>query len=65
MSSSASQAPKRDRREPLLVADAGAAYRATPADPIEAWIDLMETVQALAPDRPRHSLPPVGGDYRL
>ena len=42
----------RDPREPLLVADAGVSYRATPVDPIAAWLELMEVVEALAPPLP-------------
>jgi hypothetical protein len=36
-------------REPLLVAEAGAPYAAAPADPVAAWLDLMDVVEALAP----------------
>lgn len=36
-------------REPLLVAEAGVACRAEPADPIAAWIELMEVVELLSP----------------
>lgn len=41
------------RREPVLVGEGG--VRFTPAherDPLEAWVDLMEAVEALCPQWP-------------
>ena len=52
MKSSATSKPKADRHEPLLVAEAGVRYEVVPADPIAAWFDLMETVEALCPEWP-------------
>lgn len=52
-------------REPLLVAEGGVPYTAIPdGDPIAAWLDLMETIEALCPEMP----PPeskIWHDYRL
>ncbi len=64
MSSTGTPKPKADRREPLLVAEGGVRYRGVPKDPIAAWLDLMETVEALASRKqvPRRV---VGKDYRL
>ncbi len=48
-----------------LAADGGVAYAPTPAqDPFQAWMDLMEVVEALCPRWPvRPRL--IGGDFRL
>lgn len=64
MNSSRMVKPQPGSREPLLVGEAGVPYRAVPADPIAAWLDLMETVEALASRQvaPGHV---VGKDYRL
>ena len=53
-----------DRREPLLVADAGVPYRATHVDPVAAWLELMDVVEALAPVLPP-SPPLILHDARL
>jgi hypothetical protein len=37
---------------PLIVAEAGVAYTPWHKDPICAWIDLMEVVEALCPRWP-------------
>lgn len=64
MNSSGTPRPKADRREPLLAAEGGMHYHGAPKDPIAAWLDLMDTVEALASrkDVPRRV---VGNDYRL
>lgn len=44
--------PKPERgqpTQPVLVADAGLPYRQPPADPITAWLDLIETIELLHP----------------
>jgi hypothetical protein len=49
----------------LLVAEAGVPYQPGPlADPIAAWLDLMEAVEALCPKWPQQAAP-RGRDYRL
>ena len=46
--------------EPLLVREAGVAYAPVPRlDPLVAWIELMEVVEALCPSWPPR--PPVIG----
>lgn len=46
--------------EPLLVREAGVAYAPLPRpDPLVAWIELMEVVEALCPRWPPR--PPVIG----
>lgn len=64
-SSPASTASPAPREGAPLAASAGAADGLPVApDPIAAWMDLMEAVEALCPrwpDRPR----PAGRDYRL
>ena len=52
-------------RRALLVAEGGVPYRLPPdADPINAWIELMEAVEALCPEWP-HREPSLGGIYVL
>jgi hypothetical protein len=58
--SSSHKASQRDldgRREALLVAEGGAAYAPSRSrDPLQAWVELMEVVEALCarwPERPR------------
>ncbi|WP_162457075.1 hypothetical protein [Pseudoxanthomonas kalamensis] len=52
-------------RGPLLVAEAGPPYRAVPeGDAIAAWLDLMETVEALCPTAPMPE-PTIYRDCRL
>lgn len=52
--------------EPLLVAEAGEAYRALPeGDPVAAWLDLLEAVEALAPASSPAPEPLVLRDCRL
>jgi hypothetical protein len=48
-----------------LAASAGEAH-APPvlAEPVDAWLDLMEVIEALCPRWPTRSLP-TGTDYRL
>lgn len=45
--------------QPVLVASAGLPYRRLPADPIAAWLDLMDTVALLRPARERRVPEPV------
>jgi hypothetical protein len=55
-------------KEPLLVAEAGLPYRTVvEGDPFEAWMDLMEVVEALCPQWPQwpQRAPSIGRDYRL
>lgn len=54
-----------DRREPVLVREGG--VRFTPVherDPLEAWVDLMEAVEALCPRWPART-PTWSGGFRL
>ena len=56
---------KGNARPPQLVAEGGAAYRPSQsADPFAAWMDLMETVEALCPQWPQRAQS-LGGTYRL
>jgi hypothetical protein len=49
----------------LLAAEGGEPYRLREgADPIDAWIELMEAVEALCPEWPQRE-PWVGETYRL
>lgn len=51
--------------DPPLAANVGVPYRALPeGDPLVAWLDLMETMEALCPVWPLHEHRP-GRDYRL
>lgn len=54
-----------DRRSVVLVGDGGVQRLPLPADPIQAWIDLMEVVRMLRP--PGDSRPPSStrGGFRL
>ena len=50
---------------PLLLAEGGVVYAPVlRRDPIEAFIELMEVVEALCPVWPCHDLR-IGTDYRL
>ena len=52
-------------RAMLLVAEGGVPYRLREeADSIDAWIELMEAVEALCPEWPRRE-PSSGGKYLL
>ena len=56
---------KDTKRTPLLVANAGLPYSVRPqGDSIEAWLDLMETLEALCPQLPMQKMR-VGTDFRL
>jgi hypothetical protein len=56
---------KGNARLPLLVAEGGVEYRLSgSADPFAAWMNLMETVEALCPRWPQRERS-VGGTYRL
>ncbi|MGH8121688.1 MAG: hypothetical protein ACREPT_02840 [Rudaea sp.] len=42
---------------PLLVAEGGVPYlRSTTVDPLDAWMDLMEAVEALCPRWPQREV---------
>jgi hypothetical protein len=48
-----------------LAGSAGKAYAPLVlAEPVDAWLDLMEVIEALCPRWPTRSLP-TGTDYRL
>ncbi|MBS0462060.1 MAG: hypothetical protein JSS41_06265 [Proteobacteria bacterium] len=47
-----------------LVADGGVPFRPPPGDPIQAWLELMEVVEALCPVWPV-ATPAAEGGYRL
>lgn len=49
---------------PLSVVAGWQSVLPVPARPIEAWLDLMEVVEALCPEWPE-APPPVRADYRL
>lgn len=52
--------------EPLLVAEGGAPYGVAPeGDPVAAWLDLVEAVEALNPEPASAPKPPVRREYRL
>jgi hypothetical protein len=58
---------KGDRAKPAHFSGAGVLDQVrtdTPEDPIAAWLDLMEVVEALCPQWPERSKG-RGGDYRL
>ncbi len=64
-SSPKSIAPVADNRPALLVAEAGVPYRPdSRGDPIVAWMDLMEAVEALCPQWPPQPVTSYR-DYRL
>jgi len=44
--------PTPGNNAPLIVAEAGVAYAPRHKDPITAWIELMEVVEALCPRWP-------------
>jgi len=50
--------------EPIFVREGGAAYRPSNGDGFEAWINLMEAVEALCPRWPERPIV-TGSDYRL
>ena len=51
--------------EPPFVREGGAPYRVSDnADGFEAWMSMMEAVEALCPRRPERA-PMIGSDYRL
>ena len=55
-----------DERPILLVAEAGVPYASTPAgDPIVAWMDLMEAVEALCPKWPPRPPLVASANFRL
>ena len=67
MKSSASKMMRRPDTPtaPVLVAEGGVPYTAIPdGDPIEAWLDLMEAVEALCPEWPAPESK-IWCDYRL
>ena len=59
------QKPGNSSAEPVLVREGGVPYRLSKTtDGIEAWISLMEAVEALCPRWPERA-PATGIDYRL
>ena len=51
---------------PVLVREAGIAYRpALAADPVAAWMDLMEAVEVLCPRWPPRDQPPRSNGFVL
>jgi hypothetical protein len=51
--------------EPHFVREGGVPYQASEnADPFEAWMSLMEAVEALCPRWPERAQT-IGADYRL
>jgi len=51
--------------EPIFVREGGVPYRSSrAADGIDAWIDLMEAVEALCPQWPQRPVL-AGSDFRL
>ena len=54
-----------DSRRGFFVREAGIAYRPSPArDPFDAWISLMEAVEALCPRWPAREHR-MTGDFKL
>ncbi len=52
--------------EPILVKDGGARTRLQPArDPVTAWIELMEVIEALCPRWPERTHILRGTEFRL
>ena len=51
--------------EPILVKDGGVSARTTPRDPIAAWMELMEVVEALCPRWPERPHVFRGSTFRL
>lgn len=49
----------------VLVGEGGVTRLPAPADPIQAWIDLMEVVRMLRPPRERWAARPVRGRFLL
>lgn len=62
-SSSKKTGPDPDRV--VLVGEGGLARMPAPADPIQAWIDLMEVVRMLRPPRGARPARPVRGRFLL
>jgi hypothetical protein len=60
-----SQKPANSPLEPVFVRDGGVPYRLSEtADGIDAWINLMEAVEAMCPHWPDRA-PTAGSDYRM
>lgn len=49
----------------LTIVSAWQSVLPVPQHPIQAWIDLMDVVEALCPERPERVLSMGAGDYRL
>ena len=66
MKSSTNSAPKQLGTDAApFAASGGVAYmRPTGSSSVDAWMDLMETVEALCPRWPERELS-IGTDYRL
>lgn len=54
-----------DRRSVVLVGEGGVQRLPAPADPIQAWIDLMEVVRMLRPPGGSPPPSPTPGGFRL
>ena len=54
-----------DQDRVVLVGEGGVARMPAPADPIQAWIDLMDVVRMLRPPRDARSTRPVRGRFLL
>jgi hypothetical protein len=68
MSSSRNSADRRADAspEPILVRDGGASAHLQPAgDPVTAWIELMEVIEALCPRWPERTHVIHGAEFRL
>ena len=66
MTSSPKSVPKQLASDSApFAASGGVAYVRPPsASSVDAWLDLMETLEALCPSWPERELP-IGTDYRL
>ena len=54
-----------ERRSVVLVGEGGVQRLPAPADPIQAWIDLMEVVRMLRPPGDSRTPSPPPGRFRL
>lgn len=64
MTSSPTSGPADAMNEPVLVREAGVQYVSGPSsEPIEAWVELMEAVEALCPRWPDRA--PMADSHRF
>lgn len=55
-----------NRPEPVLVRDGGAQFAPVHGrDPLEAWVDLMDAVEALCPEWPERAARHHAAGFRL